>query len=84
MASSFSKRGQLIFCPLIIDLQPRAQRDLNRSTRDFAIAHGRVAVTHVEQRTGDVHGKINCVAHAGLGGVGLASVNASVPIRLPD
>ena len=32
-----------------VDLQPRAQRDLNRSTRDFAIAHGRLAQTYEQK-----------------------------------
>lgn len=51
VASSFSKRRQLIFCPLTRLIWRRARRG------NFNGGAGNFAVTHVEERTGNIHGK---------------------------
>src|SRR5208282_3614216 len=49
------------------------QWNLDGGAGDFAIAHGGVAVTDVEQPSFYIHGKINRVADAGFGGIHVAA-----------
>src|SRR5438034_11790046 len=47
--------------------QPPTQWDFNRRACYLAVAHGRMAITHVEQRSRHIYGEVDGVAHAVLG-----------------
>src|SRR5262249_27865792 len=67
MYSSFSKRGQLIFCPLITWTWTRPRRGTSRAVPAISpITHASVAVAQKEHRAGHINREIDSVAGAGF------------------